>query len=309
MGLLPRRRRPPGSDRAAELRAHYGLDFPDELFWLWGFCCEHNPERPRAALGDAEIQLCGPFDVLAGDLDGRPRPRAPVVMHWRFYLDPPELFTIAGGHTDGLHWGYWFDAPGRLEPVIASYYSRDAYEIAEDGSSLFAVFIRELERRIESHREYLEDDPGHAAHYRAAIAATEDTVEAMRRYRQRAGLTFTPRPAVARRETFDRMGLWVDDDPADLVGAPRQLWQRADNGDGAALLDIAASALDAGRPGAALLITRAVWTFEGSRPQHPAAAALAARIYDALDRPALAAVSRAQVEHRAQPLVDVIGES
>ena len=306
MSFLPRRRRPPGIERAGQLADCYGLEFPDELYWFWGFCCEWNPPRPRAALDAAEIRLCGPFDVLAGDLDGV-TPRAPMVMHWRFYLDPPELFTIATGHTDGLHWGYWFDAPGELEPVIASYYSRDAYEIAEHGGSLFATFSRELNRWIADRREYMADDPEHADEYRRDIDRLEATLAAMRHYRERAELEGPPRPAITRRETFDRMGLWVDDDPGDLVGEPRQLWQRADSGDGPRLLEIAEAALAAGRPGAALLICRAVWTFEGSKAQHPAAAALAARTYEALERPALAAVSRAQIEHRAQASVDVIG--
>lgn len=306
MGFHPRRRRPPGIERAGQLRDHYGLEFPEELYWFWGFCCEHAPDRPTAALEAAEIQLHGPFDVLAGALDGGVRPRAPLVMHWRFYLDPPELFTVASGHTDGLHWGYWFDAPGQLEPVIASYYSRDAYEISEDGASLFAVFAGQLRQWIEDRRAYIQDDPAYADDYRRDIARLESTLEAMRRYRERAGLALPRRRSIARRETFDRMGLWVDDGPADLVGEPRRLWQRADRGDGGELLAIAEAALDAGRPGAALLIARAVWTFEGSKPHHPAAAALSARIYDALGRPALAAVSRAQVDHRAQSSVDVL---
>lgn len=300
MGFKPR------GDRAAELRRHYGFDFPDELFAFWEFCRAHASERPRLALYDpAEISLCGPFAVLAGDLD-RARPSRPMVMHWRFYLDPPELFTVATGHTDGLHWGYWFDAPGELPPTVASYYSRDAYEIHDHGPGLFATFAAELRRRIEGCRENIEYDPDYADSYRSQISRLEATLAAMARYRDRAGVARQPAPAVERAETFDRMGVWVDDDPTDLVGEPRQLWQRANAGEGAALLAIAERALAGGRPGAALVICRAVWTFEGSKPQHREASALAARIYEALGRPALASVSRAQIEHRAQPSVDVL---
>ena len=73
------------------------------------------------------IQLSGPFEVLAGEFD---RPNAPqsLLLHWRWRFDPAEFFTVMVGGTDGLHWGYCYDDPAQLPScVVANYARADAY--------------------------------------------------------------------------------------------------------------------------------------------------------------------------------------
>ena len=107
------------TDRRRQLRELYGIDFPDELFAFADWHASLSREAARAFHEVLGITLHGPFDVLAGKLDGLVL-RYPAVLHWRYQYDPPEMFTVWTGDTDGLHWGYWFDDPERLPPVVAS---------------------------------------------------------------------------------------------------------------------------------------------------------------------------------------------
>jgi len=104
-------------DRRKKLRQLYGFDFPEDLFRFWEFVNRVQPLDPLNALWESlRMSLVGPFEVLAGRFDKR-RPRHSQLLHWRYYDDPPEFFTVFAGDTDGLHWGYVLDDPhdhGRL---------------------------------------------------------------------------------------------------------------------------------------------------------------------------------------------------
>ena len=40
-----------------------------------------------------------------------------------------------------MHWGYWFDDPDNSpDCCLADYHSRDAFELTEDGETLFEAF-------------------------------------------------------------------------------------------------------------------------------------------------------------------------
>jgi hypothetical protein len=117
-GTLARRM---GSGAAIE-RA-YGFAFPPDLLQLWEIAKKH-----RRGFDDARVRLVGPFALLRGaklgvDLD-------------RWPSDPPELFTVAEGDTDGLHWGYVFHEPGSAPGYVAQFYSRDGYPIEPAGPTL-----------------------------------------------------------------------------------------------------------------------------------------------------------------------------
>ena len=76
------------------------------------------PGKVRHGFGGANVGYrkreltLNPFEVLAGRFDGRV-PRNSLLLHWRYYDDPPEFFTVLAGGTDGLHWGYFLDDPPR----------------------------------------------------------------------------------------------------------------------------------------------------------------------------------------------------
>ena len=102
------------------------------------------------------ISLEGPFKILAGQADAPPDGWR---LGTRYYDDPPEFFTVFSGDTDGLHWGYWFDDPDNSPSCcVAEYFSRDAFELTEDGETLFEAFRLQLEGHYETTLEYMEAD-------------------------------------------------------------------------------------------------------------------------------------------------------
>ena len=120
MSTIPKRR--------DQLRSLYGFDFPEDLFHFWEFANRLRPLEPLHCLFDPlHVELTGPFEVLAGRFDGR-TPRHPMLLHWRYYMDPAEFFTVLTGDTDGLHWGYWLDDPRAGKGSVASYYADDTLE-------------------------------------------------------------------------------------------------------------------------------------------------------------------------------------
>jgi hypothetical protein len=83
-----------------QLRDLYGWDFPDEVFDVWDLARRIAPKDPRRAFwaDDAMgVSRVGPFDVIAGL---KKKPKHDMRLHWRFTMDPPELFTLMRGDTD-----------------------------------------------------------------------------------------------------------------------------------------------------------------------------------------------------------------
>ena len=70
----------------------------------------------------------------------------------------PEFVTIFTGTTDGLHWGYFFDDPGKREPVVAHYWHSDTFEHACDGDTIFEAVRWNVEQSDCDFRE-MADDP------------------------------------------------------------------------------------------------------------------------------------------------------
>jgi hypothetical protein len=128
----------------ANLPHLYGFDFPDDLIRLWDLARRVRPLEPLRAFEDTlHLQLVGPFDVLAGKFD-RHTTRYPVAQHWRYPDDPPELFTVLVGE-DGLHWGYWLDAPGASRPCVVAAYADQGFEPDRYGDDLVTAVRLHLE--------------------------------------------------------------------------------------------------------------------------------------------------------------------
>jgi hypothetical protein len=145
-----------GMTKRAETNEFWGVPFPDDLFSFSAFT-KKNPKMFETL----DLRAIGPLDFLAG----APPEEA------RYYNDPPEFVTVLGGMTDGLHWGYWFDAPGELEPVVVSYYANDAFELTVHGSSLFDAVREHLGDFERDAKAYLVDDPESADDYRARLVS------------------------------------------------------------------------------------------------------------------------------------------
>lgn len=119
----------------------YGFAFPDDMYALSDFARTH-PD----ALAALDLTLDGPFALAAGEKTGVGKGWDPGGARPRFYDDPPEFFTIAIGDGDASHWGYWFDDPAGLPPVVASFNHGGAMSFTAHGDSVFHAIRSHLER-------------------------------------------------------------------------------------------------------------------------------------------------------------------
>jgi hypothetical protein len=132
----------------ANLRQFYGFDFPDDLRRVWDLARRVRPLEPLRAFEDTlHLELVGPFHILAGRFD-RHTPRYPIAQHWRTAWDPPELFTVFAG-SNGLHWGYWIDAPGESTPCVVAVYPDQGFEPDRYGDDLMEALRLHLEELAE----------------------------------------------------------------------------------------------------------------------------------------------------------------
>lgn len=269
------------------IRAVYGFDFPDDFFRFREFL----GRVPEDVLWD----VCGisagyPFDLAAGQLPKK-YPDQPI---WesRHYNDLPEFVTVLHGHTDGLHWGYFFDAPGDLSPVVASYYSRDSFEHREDGDSLFAAVRLSIEYRVRDNLGYAEDSEQDADPYWERIARLTDVRGLLNEFwgadRQETGEEYlnncfdeTARDPVA--ETWSQLGIvvpqtWYRPLSADPASGYQLQWN---GGQVEALSAEAMTALRQGCPGSALKLGHDLWLWAG---QYPVCYDLLEAAYTSLDR-------------------------
>jgi hypothetical protein len=303
--------------RRARLRAEYGFDFPDDFHRFWEFANRLSPLEPLRALEPLGVALVGPFEVLAGRFDGRV-PRHSLLLHWRYYDDPPEFFTVLAGGGDGLHWGYYLDDPDRGEGCLTSYYARDAYELSVDGDTLFEAVRLHLEYSHADnegdHAMGLTEDSEHEAERgrlsllrgRLMEQATADRPEVGEEYTERhAGVSRREERVVA--ETMEGMGIVVPPDryrPLSL--ARRKLWATLRRTkDPIELVEEARAALGAGYPGTALQLGKDLWATTGPRKAAYAVELLEAA-YAALGRETLRRVLQTHVANRELESVDIL---
>jgi hypothetical protein len=304
--------------RRARLRAEYGFDFPNDFYRFWDFVNRLAPLDPLHALTEAlEVVLVGPFEVLAGRFDGRV-PRHSLLLHWRYYDDPPEFFTVLAGGGDGLHWGYFLDDPPRGTACVASYYARDAYELSADGDTLFEAVRLHLEYSQRDWEDYRDEDPKDAEHYETSLerlavlrgrlmeVATADRPETGEEYTERyAGVTSREESVVA--ETMEGIGIVVP--PAlyrPLEMDDRKLWRHLRRTeDPAGVVEEARQALRDGFAGTALKLGKDLWATTGARKAAQACDLLDAT-YAALGREVLRGVLGTHRSNRDLPSVDIL---
>ena len=265
----------------------YGFPFPDDLYAFHDFVQTHG--KRCAPLG---VRIDGPLALLT-----KQRPDAE-----RFYDDPPELFTVLTGNVDGLHWGYWFDHPGKSEPVVASYYANDVFEIRVDGSTLFEAVRGQLEAFHRDAEDSCEDDPVNAAGYRKQLDDYAETREALAKHsnvlhkRREIGSRYldryvrTAKPPTKRRPiapTRSKIGIVVDkkhyrplarNDPFQAPG------YRPKAPEVTRVVATARKAAARGFPGAALKLGHDLWIY---KEHHAASHEMLELAYAALGRDVL----------------------
>ncbi len=260
--------------------------------------------------------------MLSGRFDGR-SPRLSALLHWRYYLDPPEFFTVLLGNVDRLHWGLFLDDPADGSGRVASYYANDVFELSSDGDDLFQAVRLELEAQHHDCEEYLGEDPEHAEEYEVRLAR----LEALRRMVKEYGTADRPdrgdaygeryRSALTRNMavvTPTRDGMGVVAPPATYrpLSLPdkklRSLLRKQD--DPLPVVEEARRALRDGYPATALKLGKDLWPLHGERKTEYAYELLDAA-YQALGREVLRRVLHSHREDRShcRPVDILVAES
>jgi hypothetical protein len=300
------------------LRQLYGFDFPESLFHFWEFVTRLRPLEPLNALAETlGIVLVGPFEVLEGRFDGR-TPRYSLHLHWRYYDDPPEFFTVLAGDTDGLHWGYYLDDPASASGCVAHYYTHDAFELSVDGDTLFEAMRLELEYRQRDNEEYRAEDEEHAAVYEGKLEALGKLRDQLQGYATRDrpevgdeyaelydGKNARAKRVVAR--TREGMGVVVPAQlyrPLDRPDRQLRAYLRKTR-DPLDVVEEAQRALREGYPGTALKLGKDLWAMTGRKKRRYACDLLDAA-YAALGRQVLRQVLASHRAHPDLPTVDIL---
>jgi len=136
------------------IREVYGFDFPDDFFRF----AEFLKQFPR----DFFASPTGMDPAFVFDLaDGKPTWNYPNHPVWedRYVNDMPEFVTIFGTGIAAMRWGYYFDAPGELPPIVIHYWAHDTFEHLFDGDTIFEAVRHQLEVFRDQFEELREDGP------------------------------------------------------------------------------------------------------------------------------------------------------
>lgn len=137
----------------------FGLLVPRTLAVYWGFVRSLS-EAEREASGDLLPRSAGLLEYFAFfDQEREARDGLPECLHWRYRGDPPELVTVALGHSDAQHFGLFYDDPARLPCGVAENYARDTAQTWWEGETLLDVARQKLDvDRGELEHFYAEED-------------------------------------------------------------------------------------------------------------------------------------------------------
>jgi hypothetical protein len=263
------------------IRDFYGFDFPEDFFRFRDFLAR----VPAENLGEVcDMFLGSPFAVAEGNPSFHYRDHP--LWDDRCYNDLPEFVTVFHGTSDGLHWGYFFDAPGDLPPVVAYYWHRESFQHSLDADSLFESVRWQVERS--------EMDSLDMAEYSA-----EDAEDSRKRMEMGKAIRTTladfwgadrPETGEAYLDTYDYTGWRKPVAPTHSqlgIVVPATFYRPLSNYPpgsprvDSALLDEARQMLTEGAPGAALQLGHNLWCVAN---QWPECYDLLEAAYTALDR-------------------------
>ncbi|EFA01605.2 histone PARylation factor 1 [Tribolium castaneum] len=132
------------------IKSRFLVDLPNDFYQFWEFCKQLKPTDPSNALKSVNLELVGPFDVLAGKFKRVKRPPEDYLRHWRFYYDTPELLTVLkGDDSTGYHIGYFYDSPNEPPQVLVSNHGTKDGVFTKMGDNIFAAvcsYLGELQQ-------------------------------------------------------------------------------------------------------------------------------------------------------------------
>ena len=291
----------------ARIEAAYGFAFPPDFFRFADLLAALPDGLLPSALA---MSPDAPFRIAAG----LPPDRHPDRPTWadRYYDDLPEFVTLFTGY-DGLHWGYFFDSPGELPPVVASYLHRDTFEHAACRDGVSNAVRLHVEQSEIVFAEMIEHDPDEEEYYRDKLAelviVRDHLAAAWRADRPQTGQDYLDEyngqsGRVETLPTWSRMGVVVPPGSYRPIGHPNTFRARPENRKPPSLtpaavgpLVAAATAhLAAGYPGSALQLGHDLWCWAGD---YPACYDLLDAAYAALGREPLRKQMHDAREYRA----------
>lgn len=127
-------------DPKAFIKSRFLLELPSDFYEFWEFCKTLKPTDPSNALKEVNLQLVGPYDVLAGKFKHVKKPQEDYLKHWRYYYDPPEFLTVLkGDDKTGYHIGYFYDSPDEPPSLLLSNYGLKDGVFTKMGDNIFAA--------------------------------------------------------------------------------------------------------------------------------------------------------------------------
>lgn len=265
----------------------FGFSFPDDFYEFDAFLKKNHSVSLLDELNMSKSEL---FDVFEESFE--PCELFDFIQKSRFYNDPPEFVTLFFGDSDGLHWGYYFDSPGQISPVVTSYYHSDAYELGIDGDSIFEVLRSQLEELYDSCQKGIQYEPNEKDYYNQKIANldtirplllpyTSGSLETGEEYLDKYD-SFSFRNALVVAETYHSLGIVA---PAAQYRSLGIIEYKLEAGKVEELVEKAFKALEEGYPATALQVAHHFWV--GHRFIRDKINALFKKAYLALDRPFL----------------------
>src|SRR5262249_46918098 len=143
-----------------------------------------SPLEPLRALEVLNVTPVGPFDVLAGRFDGPLTKHSPL-LHWRYYDDPPGVFTVLDG-GDGPHSGYWLEEPPVGPAGCVVNCCAQEMILGGDGDDLFDAARLHLEYQHAEYETYRDHDPKDAEEYDREMARLVPLRERLLPYSERS---------------------------------------------------------------------------------------------------------------------------
>lgn len=276
---------------AEMLRQLYAVEFPPALLQFAAFMRTYPSERWTGLREAVGLSTTGPLGLILRHRSAEEvKHRLPMLLHWRFFRDPPEFFTCLHGDSDGLHYGLLLDEPAEGFRGAASYYNNDG-DIISVYRSLFDAVVTHVSERIEGTQENLEYDPGESEAYERDLAALREFREDLEAFMAEQGVV-----------RDDRRPEGVTSDTGLGVVVPTENAPAVD--EGASDADVI-GACRAGNAAPALLLGRSLWYWSGAQDSSRAHTLLSAA-YDATDRPFLKTVLDVHFENRDLRTVDVV---
>lgn len=106
-----------------------------------------NSSSPLKALSAVGLKLCGPYDLLAGNIpSSAPKSAKLFLTHGRFYFDPPEMQTVLceDEYKTGFHLGYFRDSPDENPVFLVSGVETEGAKLTTLGDNIFSAIYNHL---------------------------------------------------------------------------------------------------------------------------------------------------------------------